>query len=60
MHLNQRKFKILYLYLILVITGCASTEPEKLRGCYSINDFYSSDTTGVVEGFSMQTQESSS
>jgi hypothetical protein len=60
MHLNQRKFNILYLYLILVITGCVSTEPEKLRGCYSINDFYNPDTIGVVEGFSMQTQESSS
>lgn len=45
---------------MLVITGCVSTEPEKLRGCYSINDFYSSDTIGAADGFNIQLQESAS
>lgn len=46
--------------MILFITGCVSTEPEKLRGCYSIDDFYRSENTGNADGFSIQLQESAS
>lgn len=60
MLLNRRKFEFLYLYLVLLVTGCVSTESDRLRGCYSINDFYSSDTDGTVEGFNIQLEESTS
>lgn len=60
MHINRRKLEFIYLYLVLLVTGCVSTEPDRLRGCYSINDFYSSDTDGAAEGFNIQLEESTS